>query len=431
MKHFIFFLFFTTTFFAQNYYPLDRTPIPSTSGYTATTYYVSSTGNDVNSGTSENSAWQSLTKVNSFTPRPGDRILFQRGDTFYGQLVVNDSGVSGNPVTFGSYGSGAKPIITGFTDVTDWTDSGGNIWESTNAVSALSTCNMVVINGVNTPMGRYPNAEAANSGYLTFQFHSGTTSITSSSLTGTPDWAGAELVIRNGQFVLDRTFITEQTGGTLTYSPAISFEPPNGYGFFVQNDIRTLDTQNEWYYNPSTKKISIYSTSEPTGVKVSTVEYLVQGFGGYVTFDNISFTGANSFAFFNDWGIWPSVVIQNSLINFSGISGIRMSGMTDGFKIENDSILNSNNNGIDLWVGNPSAIIRNNTIQNSGIYAGMGQNGMQQYSGIAPGYLDTNTGSIIEGNKVLNSGYIGINFNGTNVTVKNNLVNTFCLVLGD
>ena len=107
--------------------------------------------------------------------------MFKRGDTFYGSLTIKNSGSSGNPITFSAYGTGAKPVITGFTAVTAWTNKGGNIWESTNAVSTLSTCNMVVVNGVNTPMGRYPNSDAAKSGYLPFQSHSGTTSITSSS----------------------------------------------------------------------------------------------------------------------------------------------------------------------------------------------------------------------------------------------------------
>ncbi len=123
----------------------------------ATVYYISSTtGNDANSGTSTGQAWKTLEKVNSFIPKPGDQILFKSGDEWYGTLTVKASGSSVSPIVYGAYGTGAKPIITGFTSVTAWTNKGGNIWESTNAVSTLSTCNMVVINGVNTPMGRDP-----------------------------------------------------------------------------------------------------------------------------------------------------------------------------------------------------------------------------------------------------------------------------------
>src|SRR3989339_2159870 len=105
----------------------------------ASTYYVSNTGLDTNNGISESTPWQTISKVNATTFSPGDSILFKRGDTFYGSITVSQSGTAGNPITFSSYGSGSQPIITGFTDVTEWTNLGNNIWESTSPVSTLST----------------------------------------------------------------------------------------------------------------------------------------------------------------------------------------------------------------------------------------------------------------------------------------------------
>ena len=47
---------------------------------TATTYYVNSeTGDDQNSGKSEQKAWKSLWKVNKKVFKPGDIILFAAG----------------------------------------------------------------------------------------------------------------------------------------------------------------------------------------------------------------------------------------------------------------------------------------------------------------------------------------------------------------
>ena len=138
----------------------------------ATNYYISSaSGNDANAGTSPGSAWQSLAKLNSTFSQfiPGDSILFKRGDTFYGNISISRGGTSGSPITLGAYGTGSNPVITGLTLVNAWTNIGNNIWESTNAVSTLPAVNMVVVNGMNTPMGRYPNA-----GYLTYQGFTGT-----------------------------------------------------------------------------------------------------------------------------------------------------------------------------------------------------------------------------------------------------------------
>ena len=214
----------------------------------ATKYYVSITGNDSNSGLTEVIPWKTINKVNSFGGfNPGDSILFKRGDIFYGTLRVIQSGSTGNPITFGAYGFGDKPVITGFKSVSGFTNTGGNIWQSNSAVSTLSYSNIIVINSVNVPMGRYPN-----SGYLTYQSHSGTSSITSSSLTGAPNWTGAELVSKKNRWILDRNVITTQSGSTLTYTSgsyialtnSLNYTPTDGFGFFIQNDIRTLDVQN-------------------------------------------------------------------------------------------------------------------------------------------------------------------------------------------
>ncbi|HRH37859.1 MAG TPA: hypothetical protein PK760_05910, partial [Flavobacteriales bacterium] len=50
----------------------------------AATYYVSPTGSDSNNGTSQATAWQSITRVNQISSslQPGDRILFQKGGTY-------------------------------------------------------------------------------------------------------------------------------------------------------------------------------------------------------------------------------------------------------------------------------------------------------------------------------------------------------------
>src|SRR5665647_1176189 len=151
----------------------------------ATNYYISSSGSDANNGTSTSTPWKTLSKLNAYfsSLQPGDNVLLNRGDVFYGSINVNKSGSFGSPITIGAYGSGAKPVITGFTNVTSWTNLGGNIWESTNAVSTLPYTNMVVVNGVNTAMGRYPNTGS----YYHYQSHSGNTSITSSDLSGTPN----------------------------------------------------------------------------------------------------------------------------------------------------------------------------------------------------------------------------------------------------
>ena len=72
-------------------------------------FYVDATGgNDANSGRSPADAWQTIGKANAGGLRAGDRCLFKRGEVWTGTRITAISGV-----TYGTYGSGAKPVIDG------------------------------------------------------------------------------------------------------------------------------------------------------------------------------------------------------------------------------------------------------------------------------------------------------------------------------
>jgi hypothetical protein len=81
-----------------------------------TTYYVSNTGNDSNSGTSTSTPWKTIGKAQSYLSklRPGDSVLFQRGGIWYEELDINNvNGTLSARITFGNYGSGNLPIVDG------------------------------------------------------------------------------------------------------------------------------------------------------------------------------------------------------------------------------------------------------------------------------------------------------------------------------
>jgi len=88
--------------------------------YTASTqsiYYMDSlNGNDLNLGTSSTQAWKSLAKLNSALTgtliKPGDVVLFKKGQTFNGSIIISLSGIASSPISFSSYGTSTdKPII--------------------------------------------------------------------------------------------------------------------------------------------------------------------------------------------------------------------------------------------------------------------------------------------------------------------------------
>jgi parallel beta-helix repeat protein len=114
----------------------------------ATTYYVDSAkGDDRGSGTSPNSPWQTLAKLNSSTFSAGDTILLRRNGVWREQLNFPSSGNSAAPITIDAYGTGDLPVISGadLVESTLWAQSGGvNIWRATFA----SQPNIVIFDGI-------------------------------------------------------------------------------------------------------------------------------------------------------------------------------------------------------------------------------------------------------------------------------------------
>jgi hypothetical protein len=88
------------------------------------TFYVSQSGSDLNSGHTPAAPWKSLNNICDSTFTAGDKILFNRGETFYGEISKSGLGFRGlpqAPITFGTYGTGAKPIIMGDCSEGTWT----------------------------------------------------------------------------------------------------------------------------------------------------------------------------------------------------------------------------------------------------------------------------------------------------------------------
>lgn len=88
-------------------------PCISTAAFAATYYVDNVIGNDGNTGLTTSSPWKTIAKVNSAKYQPGDKILFASGRIWREGLIPSSSGTSGNPITFGAYGAGEKPVISG------------------------------------------------------------------------------------------------------------------------------------------------------------------------------------------------------------------------------------------------------------------------------------------------------------------------------
>jgi hypothetical protein len=421
------------------------------------TRFVDATaGLDTNEGTSSAKPWKTIDKVNATKLTGGDNVCFKRGETFHGGLVVGQSGGLASPLRYGNYGESAKakPVISGFTTLSAWTPVTPGIWKSPCAECG-ATVNMVAVNGVVQPMGRYPNRTAANGGYLTYESvigpasanaegyysapYAGILGIVDTDLPASPGWTGAEVVIRKTNYVLDRSRVTSHSGNEIQYQnpgkPAGSVGRP-GWGYFFQDSLQTLDEAGEWYYDAAAHELNVFFGAQgPSGstVEASSVGNLVTAkLQSYIAFDGIAFRGANSAAFALDQT--TSVTITSAEIRLSGTSGITMSGTT-GTEVRNSVIEDSNNGAILALHTSKNTVISKNIVQNSGVIPGAGARLESQDEGnysailVSGGVVDQS--SLIEGNVVDHSGYNGVHFVAGGVTVKNNLITNFTLLLDD
>ena len=84
-------------------------------GLQATNFYVDAAATSSTQNGSLANPWKTLTQVNSGQSafNPGDIISFKCGGSYTGSLVLNRGGSASSPLTFNSYGTGAKPKFTG------------------------------------------------------------------------------------------------------------------------------------------------------------------------------------------------------------------------------------------------------------------------------------------------------------------------------
>lgn len=113
-------------------------------------YYVDATlGSDSADGLTSATAWQTLGKVATQTFAPGTRVGLKRGETWREAFYVPTGGDATGVVTYGAYGSGAKPRITGCDLLTGWTSAnlGGGLYSDGFETGDASAWSSVVGSG--------------------------------------------------------------------------------------------------------------------------------------------------------------------------------------------------------------------------------------------------------------------------------------------
>lgn len=404
-----------------------------------TYYFSNSIGNDsYTSAQAQNPAtpWKTLAKLTAWRlsgAATGDSLLLKRGDTWYEKFRLESFKDQVNVID--AYSTGNKPVISGFYVPTSWSSLGGNKYE-TSVPGGRPTAAAVVYNNIMREMGRYPNRNTTNGGYLTYT-GGGSTSISGTPFTGTPNYTGYTVVVRKNRFIMDRGPITSQSGSTLNFTPTSHDGSTSGWGldlsqtngFFLQNSYDLLDAEGEWYYNDSPARLDLYTALNPAtqNIKISVIDTLAFIYAqNNLKVRNIRFEGSNmeTIRMNND----NYCTIQNCDFYFNGLDGARVYSCTN-ILWDGNFITYSGNNSA-YFEAAQSTTISNSRFEESGVLPGMGKSNGLAYLGIILGGNSTG-GNIIQNCIINNVGYNAIHMAGNNNTIYHNYINGFNKTLDD
>ena len=349
-------------------------------GINAANYYVSNSGNDNNNGLSEATPWKTISKVNSMTFSPGDNILFKRGDIWREQLNVSSSGNS-FPITYGPYGIGEKPIISGAINISGWGIYSGNIFQKNlpRKTYLLMKNKQVLSNG--SDRNSLNNQQWVwQGGVLYFRDDSGNPDATQS-LIEVGQYSSVINLNNQDNVLIDGLRVY----GGQPYNDYFYMLQPNG-GIFISRDSDNITVINSLIELIEGEGITVVGGNVVISSNVikNVYEYnsgrLMYGDGIYVNTNKANIIIFNN-SFLNNFGrlaiavvnLTNNCIISSNLISVNpGFGGIDIEPNPDGF-VSNVSIINNNISilnygdsfGILLYGGQPNSILKGISINNN------------------------------------------------------------------
>jgi hypothetical protein len=449
---------------------------------TSASYYVSSSmGNDNNNGLSPAAAFATVSKVNTLDLEPGDRVLFKCGDVWQADpLLINQSGTSSAPIEFSSYPAGCldKPILSGSRAIGAWMLDSGSIYRADLPAGDFPLgINQLFRDGQRLTLGRWPNLDAPNAGYSFVDAHSAGSSQIGDNELPAGDWSGAIVHIKNIRWSMLARQVISSSGQTLVLNQGLSclvssWAGCQGWGFFVNNSRNTLDQEGEWYYDPNTSRVYLYSTGGlPSNVEGSVVQATgssVRDAGvmlstgaatAYVILDNITIKN-----WFNDGigtpggmnhDIYHHITVRNVTIQDVNAAGVNLSSWLErpsdgrqGLRGGHDLLFTHNvidgANAFGVTGYFADSTFENNTLRNIALIKNLGRSGMgcgltaSECTENGDGFRirlyavqDSGHGNTLRQNTLEKIGYNGVDVFGPDNILVNNFITQACYSKAD
>ena len=384
-------------------------------------YYIDSqSGNDLNNGTSEVSAWRTIDKLNNnmYLIKPTDIIRFKKGASYEGQINITVSGNDGQPIIFESYGSGDNPLISGTHSISMWKQYKNNIYRAKtdkNSLNAFINSNQLVL------------ARTPNTGNY-FRVNTGGTNntFTDTELSQNINfWAGSTCRVRTIDYTWEICKVSAYSNQSVSLQSSTNFTIKPNQIYYFDNLLAALDTANEWYSSGDSLYVYFSNPSDTSLVDASVYPYGVQITSGKnIIIRNLSFTKQGT----DGINLVSCSNVEISDNSFSDIIGkaVGMSSVSN-ITVSTNTMENCRSNGISgFQVSNSNFLF--NTIKNIGLVPGYGD----IISGMTGIYLNGDgSNNLIKGNKIENTGYNGIRSDTRNSRIEDNTVKSPLLMVKD
>lgn len=375
-----------------------------------------------NDGTSASTPWKTLGRVSTASLQPGDSVLLARGEMWREGLTIPTSGTTGNPVTFGAYGSGAKPIINAAQHITGWTQHSGDIYVADVGFSVTQ----LFIDGEYADVAHYPA-----SGYLDISEDStdGTYLVDPDLTLTSGEVVGSDIRVRTVPWYLETKTVTGYDEGThrVSWSGSTTYNPQANYGYYLTNKLWMLDQPNEWHYDSSAGKLYLMlENGDDPDAHLVEASYVADGIVAswkdhFVIEDiDVRYAKSNGISLTNV----SDATVRRSSVSSSASHGVSVQGSAaTGIDIEDSEFSENILTGIFL------SDTTDATVSGNEIFDTAADGQPKRTQAAIHSYQTTNL--LVEDNVVSRSGYIGILYSGTGNIIRNNTVDDVCLVFDD
>lgn len=401
--------------------------------YSGRAWFVdSAAGTDTNAGTAA-APWKTLKRAEKQSLASGDAVLLKCGGVWRESFTLAVVNAPAGGATLGAWGtcsSANRPVVSGSDSASGaaWALSAGFGGKPVYVATWSQPVTALYWNGVPLTRARYPNYGGIGREFsLIDSMRSAKTLVAraaDSAVLGSINLAGAKAFIRTNPWLVESLDVaSSDAAGGVTLAAVAHFLPQAGHGYFVEGKLALLDSAGEWFHDPATNKLFVWTPSgaSPASGALESAQRTVG-----VTVSKVADTRIDKIAFERhaQQSLYVVDAMRTAITEVSsrdaGINGILIEGKTgqsSGSSVRASTVSNAGLMGI--AAASPSVQVVDNQIDNTGVAA--------SGSGVSAGVYAKSVGAVVQGNRISNSAFAAIVLsNATGVTVSGNALVQAC-----